>query len=149
MSDRYVVDTCSLIRYFGWVFDERRDICGRARGILDEALSSTPRRTKVSFPSVVFVEIYDKWCRDEESKARIYCEVHAPVAASPNIEIRPIDIEILEMLAKVGGNLKHHEINDKIIVASAMVLSCPIVTTDPEIITFARRCELIPAVISG
>ena len=41
--------------------------------------------TKISIPSVVFVEIFEIWLREEEFAKKFYYEVFVPIIQSPNI----------------------------------------------------------------
>jgi hypothetical protein len=60
-----------------------------------------------------------------------------------------MDKEILENLITVDGCLKGHDLHDKIIVASAITLECPIITVDPIIIEFVGNGEgKIPKVLN-
>ena len=102
----------------------------------------------MSIPSVVFLEIFEQWIISEEFARKFHYEVYNIIIESPNIEIKPIEQEVLENLLEVRDNLSRHEINDKIIVASAMMLHCPIITTDPEIIKYVRKTPAIPSILN-
>ena len=148
MIRRYVTDTNCIIWYFYEVFEQPRSLSSRASGIMSEALSRTPRDVRLSIPSVVFLEVFDKWLREEELAAKFHYQVFLPILESPNIEIKPIEREVLEALVTVGGILTNHDVHDKIIVASAIMLECPLITIDPKITQFARDHPAIPSVIA-
>lgn len=93
----------------------------------------------MSVPSIVFIEIYEKWLRSEEFSRKFFYEVFTPLKQSPNVEIRAIDQEVLENLLAVDGCLAKHSLHDKIVVASAITLECPIITFDERIIEFVEN----------
>lgn len=148
MSVLYVIDTNGIIGYFNQVFEEPSNLSGRARRLIQQALSASPQEVKLSVPSVVFVEIFEKWLDSEEMAAKFHYDVFKLVAQSPNIEIKPLEQEVLENMIKIGGTLADHEVHDKIILASAMMLNCSIITTDQKIREFVECNRVIPSVIS-
>ncbi len=139
---RYVIDTNGLISFFAGVFedttvfDESPSISQKARNAIQEAVYSLEGRVLLSVPSIVFIEIYEKWLRSGEFFRKFFYEVFTPLKQSPNVEIRAIDQEVLENLLAVDGCLAEHDLHDKIAVASAMTLECAIITFDEKIIEF-------------
>ncbi len=152
---RYVIDTNGLLSFFAGVFDnapgfdESPSISQKARNAIQEAVYSLEGVVLLSVPSIVFIEIYEKWLRSEEFFRKFFYEVFTPLKQSPNVEIRAIDQEILENLLTVDGCLAEHDLHDKIVVASAITLECPIITFDHKIIEFVGNGERkIPKVFS-
>lgn len=152
---RYVIDTNALISFFAVVFDDAPGFRGapsfsaKARGVIRDAIYHSDSRVLLSVPSVVFIEIYEKWLRSEEFYQKFFYEVFAPLKQSPNVEIRGIDQEVLENLLSIEGRLLRHDLHDKIIVASAMTLECSIITVDPEIIDYVESGKNnIPSVLN-
>ncbi len=94
------------------------------------------------------MEIYEKWFISEEFARKFYYEVYIPIIGSPNIEIKPLEQEVIENLMRIRGSLSNHEINDKLILASAMMLNCPLITTDQDIITFVKENNVIPSIVN-
>ena len=139
---RYVIDTNGLISFFAGVFedtpglDESPSISQKARNAIQEAVYSLESGVLLSVPSIVFIEIYEKWLRSGEFFRKFFYEVFTPLKQSPNVEIRAIDQEVLENLLAVDGCLAEHDLHDKIAVASAMTLECAIITFDEKIIEF-------------
>jgi len=139
---RYVIDTNGLVSFFAEVFDDIPGFDGllsisqRAKTVIQEALLPLEGGVLLSVPSIVFIEIYEKWLRSKEFLYEFFYEVFKPLQQSPNVEIRAIDQEVLENLLTVGGCLAEHDLHDKIVVASAMTLECPIITVDHKIIEF-------------
>ena len=152
---RYVIDTNGLISFFVDEFDDAPGFNGspsiskKARAAIQEAVFPLKGGVLLSVPSVVFIEIYEKWLRSGEFLRNFFYEVFTPLKQSPNVEIRAIDQEVLENLRIVDGCLTEHELHDKIVVASAMTLECSIITCDQKIIEFVRNGERkIPKVLN-
>jgi PIN domain nuclease of toxin-antitoxin system len=152
---RYVIDTNGLISFFAGVFedtlgfDDSTLISRKARNAIQEAVYSSEGAVLLSVPSIVFIEIYEKWLRSGEFSSKFFYEVFTPLKQSPNVEIRAIDQEVLENLLAVDGCLAEHDLHDKIVVASAMTLECPIITVDHKIIEFVGNGDgKIPDVLN-
>ena len=152
---RYVIDTNGLISFFAGVFNDAPGFDGspsisqKARNAIQEAVYSLEGGVLLSVPSIVFIEIYEKWLRSGEFFRKFFYEVFTPLKQSPNVEIRAIDQEILENLLTVDGCLAEHDLHDKIVVASAMTLECPIITVDYKIIEFVGNGDgKIPDVLN-
>lgn len=152
---RYVIDTNGLLSFFAGVFedthgfDESPLISQKARNAIQEAVYSLEGGVLLSVPSIVFIEIYEKWLRSGEFFRKFFYEVFTPLKQSPNVEIRAIDQEVLENLLAVDGCLAKHDLHDKIVVASAITLECPIITIDHKIIEFVGTGDTkIPGVLN-
>lgn len=146
--ERYVVDTVAIIRYFEDVFEQEAKLSRKASRIIEQALVYPSSRMRLSIPSIVFVEIFEKWLSSEEFGARFYYEVFLPISRSPSVEIRSIDKEVLENVTKIGGVLASHDLHDKIVVATAIALECPIITSDGKIETYVSQIDTVPYTIS-
>jgi len=103
---------------------------------------------QLSIPAVVFVEVFEKWLNEEEFAAKFYYEVMSPILDSPNIEIKPIEREVLENMLTIGAELSEHDVHDKLILASAMMLQRPLITSDAKVIQFVRKYKVIPSVVT-
>jgi hypothetical protein len=151
-KQRYVIDTTSLISYFSNLFGRGSRISDRSISLIDKAFRFEDSAILV-IPSIVFVEIFDKWFRgiqpaDQEFKERFKIEVLYRIRLANNIEIRELDKEVLEaflLLDDPNINLENH---DKIILASAIVLNAPLITSDSNVISFIKRYQVIPDVLS-
>lgn len=148
MSQLYVIDTSSFIDYFDDVFHRPHRLSLRTRRVINLAFNTQPGEIKLSIPSIVLVEIYEKWLINEEFASKFYYEIYNKIIQSPNIEIKPIEREVLEHLIMIGGNLIGHDIHDKIILSSAMMLKCPLITKDPEIIKYVNDYHVIPGIMN-
>lgn len=153
MAKRYVVDTMSIISYFSDVFGPQYSrISSRGLAILDRAFSSSDD-VLLSIPGVVFVEIYDKWfggakAQSEEFRAMVRAELLERIHQSPNIEIREVDIETLEVFMTLEDQNINLENRDRLILAMAAALNAPLITDDPKLRSFAKKHRVIPYVIS-
>ena len=148
MTGLYVLDTTSLISHFNSVFSQPSAISARAHALIDVALSPGPQNVQLSIPAVVFVEVFEKWLNEEEFAAKFYYEVMSPILDSPNIEIKPIEREVLENMLTIGAELSEHDVHDKLILASAMMLQRPLITSDAKVIQFVRKYKVIPSVVT-
>ena len=147
MTHHYVIDTNALIYFYCDLFEQECRLSSKAIAIMRQGLSRNESLVRLSIPSVVFVEIYAKWLRDEEFAAKFYYEVFKPLTESPNVEVKPIEREVLENLISIGGILEKHEMHDKIILASAIMLKCRLISTDPVIEQYVADTGVIPAVL--
>ena len=149
---RFVVDTTALISYFSDLFKQGSQISKRALSIIENAFLEEDSAV-IIIPSIVFVEIFDKWFRgtkivDEEFRARFIVDVFGTIRQASNFEIREIDAEVLERflsLEDLDINLENH---DRIILASAIVLESPLITSDGKIISYIRKHRVASSFIS-
>ena len=146
MAQQYVLDSSGLIAYFDDVFHQTKRLSAKVTSLIAEALYSHGTPIRLTVPSVVFVEVFEKWLVTEEMLRKFYYEVFVPIDSSPNIEIRSIEQEVLETLLTIGAPLDKHEINDKIILASALALNCQLITCDPLIASYVDTHGL-PSVV--
>lgn len=153
MRELYVIDTCALISFFDGVFLHAKGYGGspplsrRTYNLISEAVFSRGTIVRLSILSVVFVEIYEKWLRSEEFCRMFFCEVYDPLQKSDNVEIRPLDREILEHLLRIGGSLANHDLHDRLILASAMALAAPLITTDIAVTNYVKKTHILPCVL--
>lgn len=148
MSKNYVIDTNSLISYFHQIFNQPTKLSTKTRNLIEGAFYTSAGEIKLSIPSMVLVEIFEKWLNNAEFQAKFYYEVFSLIKQSPNIEIKPIEPEVLENLLKINGSLIKHDIHDKIILASAMMLNCPLITFDSHIIEYVNANQVIPKTLN-
>jgi hypothetical protein len=145
--DRYVADTTSIISYFSDVFRRPPKISEKALRIIDSSFNGN---TVLIIPSIVFIEIFKKWFSSEERSNQIRYEVYERIKAQPNIEIKPLEQEVLENFIAITDiepdyNFDNH---DKQVLASAMMLQAPLITSDTNIIRYNKRKNVIPTIIS-
>lgn len=151
MRKLYVIDTNAVISFFEEVFkfsdsyDGVPSLSNRVKSTINEAIFSVETDIRLSIPTVVFIEIYEKWLSSAEFCRRFYYEVFTPIRLSKNIEIRPMGREVLENLMQIGGTLTSHDLHDRLIVASAMALEAPLITTDAEIVRYIQNNRIVPS----
>ena len=142
---RYVLDTHAVIWHFPKAFEQESCNSEKVDRIIRETLLDDSSPYRLVVPAIVFLEIFDKFSRTRENSSRVYYECFVPLMECDRIELRELDFEILEAVSQVSGVLDSHEINDKIIVATARVLNSPILTKDPKIHEYAENdgmCEV-------
>jgi predicted nucleic acid-binding protein len=149
-KNRFVIDTTAIISYFDSVFERGSQITKQALQFIDNAFE-IEYETILVIPGVVFVEIFDKWFHDvqgEEFQSKFRSEVLEPILRAPNIEIREIDNETLEAFLTLQDQNINLENRDRLILASAVVLNTPLITSDSKLIRFVRKNRVIPYTIN-
>jgi PIN domain nuclease of toxin-antitoxin system len=146
MNNGYVVDTTSIISYFNNIFGGTAKISRDALRIIEIAFKRDSD-IKLSIPSIVFVEIFDKWFINEEKAAVIRSEIMSLIVERPNIEIKPVEKEVLENFIKINDDFIKFDNHDKIILASSMMLQWPLITSDSKIIRYNNKYKVIPNII--
>lgn len=141
-----VIDTTALISYFHWVFEKPPQISDAAIKIITRAFQSESD-VILSIPSIVLVEIFDKWVREDEFRAKFVSEVLGSLSQYPNIEIKAIDKEVLQNFIKLDDEIVNLENHDKLILASAMMLGWSLITSDEKIHKYVRKHPVIPELI--
>lgn len=147
MIQNYVADTTAIVSFFSSIFGCECAISNRAVNLIRSALED-PSEVRLNIPSIVFVEIYYKWFRDEEQAEQVYYEVFRRVDSCPNIEIKPLEEEVIHEILLLHDdeiNLQNH---DKIVLASAATLRCPLITSDTMLLKYNRRYGLLPEIVT-
>ena len=146
---KYTVDTTAVISYFKDVFDGAKpQISDSSLNIIDSAFRDAS--IILYFPSIIFVEIFSKWFRDEEFACKIRSNVYTPIISQENFAIEPLDKEVLENFIKItdiesGWNFDNH---DKQILATAMKFQTPLITSDERIARYNKRKKVVPSILS-
>lgn len=148
---RFVIDTNALISYFSDIFNVPTHISSRGLLYISKAFQNDSEYL-MTIPSIVFVEIFDKWFRGEnavgeEFRAKFISEIFNPIKFSPNVEIREIDLEVLENFLKLNDPDISLENRDRIVLASAVTLEAPLITSDSQIKKYVERYRNIPDLI--
>ncbi|MBF0578113.1 PIN domain-containing protein [Dysgonomonas sp. GY617] len=147
MSQRYIIDTTTLMSYFASTFEIQSQISSTALNIINEAIEEGTNILLI--PSIVFIEIFSKQFITEEKASQIRYEVYEKIKSCENISIEPIDKEVLECFLDIvdiekGHNFDNH---DKIIFATAIKYDSFLITSDKRLIRYNRRKKLIPDII--
>jgi predicted nucleic acid-binding protein len=90
----------------------------------------------------VFIELFEKWATSEEKLAQIKSLVVEPLVNSPNIEVRPLDLEVLEELLRLREIEPHLDNHDMIVIASAIILEADLVTSDQKLADLAKKINI-------
>lgn len=145
-GNRFVIDTVAFINYHNSYFSESDKLTGKTRDIISKCLDSSYNYYKLIVPSVVFIEIFKKFLRNEEDSKRFYYEVYSPIRDLDDVEIKSIEKEVLELMIKIGP--EHSlDLHDKLIYASAAQLQCPLISNDPKIIKANKTEHLVPDIL--
>lgn len=142
--NNYVIDTNSLINFHYDLFKEKRRLSAKAVSIIEKAFNEYST-IRISIPSIVFVEIYRKKFVDEETSSK-FRTIYKIIKESPNFEIKTIDKEVLENYIKIDHTIVRDN-HDKLVLASAMMLSCPLISYDSKIIKYVKSTDIIPDII--
>lgn len=146
---RYTIDTTAVISYFINTFEGAEPQLSKASlQIIDSAFRDT--NIILYFPSIIFLEIFSKWFRDEELASKIRSNVYIPITSQENFAIEPLDREVLENFIKIqdiepGWNFDNH---DKQILATAMKYQTPLITSDERIARYNAKKKVIPYILS-
>jgi predicted nucleic acid-binding protein len=144
---RFVIDSVSFINYYNDLFNEREKISKEARRIITKGFDiNSP--IKLIIPSTVLLELHTKFSKDEEAVRKIYYEIFFKIKESPDIEIKPLEKEVLEEFVKIDDNIVCLEHNDKLILSAAIQLNCSLITIDSKIIYYVKKTKAIPNVIT-
>lgn len=141
----FVIDTVTVISYFKSFFKRPNKISLSSINIIREAFNYESQY-RITIPSIVFVEIFEKWLIDEEMLTKFRREVFTPIIEAENFEIRSLDIEVLENFAKINDDKIKLENHDKIVLATAMTLNRPLITSDRKIRKFVKKYKVIPSI---
>lgn len=110
-----------------------------ANALLNDSLTNVVSPVRLVVPSISLIEIFDKFGTDEQDARRIYYECFCVLNQSSNVDIRELDWETMQHLIQLDSTLENHEIHDKIMVATAQVLDCCLVTNDSKIWEYANE----------
>jgi len=149
---RFVLDSTALISSYPKIFGGTSKISQKSVTLIHHIIEYADSDF-LTIPSIVFVEIYDKWLSGskhltEELIARFRAEVYYPIQSASNIEIRELDQEILEKFLTLDDpniNLENH---DKIILATASILEATLITSDRKIKQYNNRYNVVPDILT-
>lgn len=148
MNNVYVVDTNGLISYFDNVFNLDKTVSREGLKIIDRGFEGM--EIKLIFPNAVFIEIFNKWFRNEELAAKIKYEVYQRIRNQENMEIRSFDQETMENFIKIVDIEPDYKFDnhDKQVYAAAMTMQCPLITSDTKLMRYNNRKRFLPRIIS-
>lgn len=145
MENRYVIDTVGLINYFNVFFNEKNILSTETRRKIDLCFDKFLSSHKLVIPSIVILEIFRKFLVTEEKSKNFYYEVYLGIVNNPNIEIKPLEKEVLEVFESLNDFDMEH--NDKLIYSSAIQLNSVLISNDPIIIRYNNKRKFITSII--
>ena len=133
-----VIDTVAFINYFReYINNEPIRISRSTSAIISKSLSSEHVNYKLCVPSVVFIEVFDKFLKTEEQSLKFYYNVFVRLKSNPKVEIKGIELGVLAQFFSITYDLEQH---DKIIYSSAREIDATLITNDPKIIACNNIC---------
>lgn len=139
MGGLFVLDTVGFINYFNDFFSEDNKLSPKARGIIELCFDYTQSQYKLSIPSVVLLEIFEKFLRGEDIVLKFRYEIFSKIEHNPDIEIKSIDKEVLYYYSLIDDDIIKLEYHDKLITASAIQINAPLITCDSKIIEYMSK----------
>lgn len=136
MNKLFVIDTVGFINYFNIFFGEESRMSLSTRKIIDNCFSYDYPQFKLSIPSVVFIEVFEKFLKGREIVVRFQYDIMEMIKRSSDIEVKSIDKELLTIFCSLNDDIQKLEYHDKIITASAYQLRAPIITCDMKICNY-------------
>src|ERR1700744_5379955 len=105
MEGLYVIDTVAFINYFNEFFEEDDMLSKKTRETISFCFNVENSSYKLSIPSVVFLEIFEKFLRGAEIVKKFRYEILSKIEDNEYIEIKPIDKEVLENFICIDDNI--------------------------------------------
>lgn len=143
MNQIYVIDTVTFINYFNKFFQETRILSKKASDIIDKCLSSEHSQFKIIIPSIVLIEVFEKQLKTDERSEEFKYTILKPLFDNPDVEIKPLEQEVLQTFVKIDSSIVRLENHDKIILSSAIQMQVPIITNDSKIQSYLKRHKVI------
>jgi hypothetical protein len=141
MNSLYVIDTVTFIAYFSDFFNDDLKLSKQATQIMDSCIAHKESNIKLTIPTIVFVEVFEKFLKSEERVLKFKFEVFEPIKSNPDIEIKPLDRDLLDVFISLGNEIVNMEHHDKIILAATIQLDCNVITNDPDIISYLEKSK--------
>lgn len=127
---KYVADTHSLF----WFQTGDSRLGKIAKEIFERAESG---EITIIIPSIVLLELL--WILEKKSLQKLFKEIIEEIDEASNYEIFPLELEIIKKVSEITSI---NELHDRIIVATAKLNNCKIITRDKEIIG-SREVECV------
>ena len=118
----YVIDTHPLF----WFLTNNKRLSSNARILFEEAETG---ESSIIVPSIVLAELM--YLFEKQNLRDKFKEVLKRIEIALNYEVYSLDIEVIDISSKI---ISVKEIHDRIIIATAKLLDCPLITKDEEII---------------
>ena len=118
----YVIDTHPLF----WFLTNNKRLSSNARIIFEKAETG---ESNIIVPSIVLAELM--YLFEKQNLRDKFKEVLKRIEIALNYEVYSLDIEVIDISSKI---ISVKEIHDRIIIATAKLSDCPLITKDEEII---------------
>src|SRR5579871_570783 len=105
MEGLFVLDTVGFINYFKDFFNEDERLSIDARELINNCFDFESPNHKLSIPSVVFIEIFEKFLKGQEKVSQFRYEIFSKIENNPDIEIKSIDKEVLEHFCSIDDDI--------------------------------------------
>lgn len=147
MTNILVLDTCAIISFYQDTFRESSTISNRGLALIQKVVDGN---LKAIVPSIVFIELFDLYSNRQEILKKIRYEVFIPLKSYENVEIRPLDKEVLSVMLTFDDLLEGEKFDnhDKQILSCAVVMNCSLVTSDNKIIRYNNRKKLVKEIFA-
>ena len=126
----YVTDTHPLF----WFLTNNKRLSSNARVLFEEAETG---ESSIIVPSIVLAELM--YLFEKQNLRDKFKEVLKRIEIALNYEVCSLDTEVIDISSKI---ISVKEIHDRIIIATAKLLDCPLITKDEEI-TNSKEVECI------
>ncbi len=127
---RYVTDSHPLF----WLFTNDKKLTKIAQEIFDKAEKGD---VVIIIPSIALLELM--YILEKKNLENKFKEIIKKLREIDGYVIYPLDLEVIREVSEIS-NIK--ELHDRIIVATAKLLNCPLITKD-ENITKSKQVECI------
>ena len=118
----YVTDTHPLF----WFLTNNKRLSSNARILFEKAEIG---KSSIIVPSIVLAELM--YLFEKQNLRDKFKEVLKRIEIALNYEVFSLDTEVIDISSKI---ISVKEIHDRIIIATAKLLDCPLITKDEEII---------------
>lgn len=113
----YCVDTHALI----WYFTAKKTLSAKVKKILFEVFTD---KQLLVIPTLVILELFHKNLK----KKMLNFQKFLRILRRQNIRFAPFDYKILKVCYRLPQNINIH---DRVIAATALAYTCPLITKDP------------------
>ena len=118
----YVTDTHPLFQFL----TNNKRLSSNARILFEKAETG---ESSIIVPSIVLAELM--YLFEKQNSRDKFKEVLKRIEIALNYEVCSLDTEVIDISSKI---ISVKEIHDRIIIATAKLLDCPLITKDEEII---------------
>ena len=130
MNSRYITDTHALI----WHLQSHANLSSKAQTIFDDADNG---EVVIFIPTIVLVEIIYLTEKGRIAQDLVQSVLQLLQSGSSNYQIAPLDLSTVQSLAQISRAVVP-DMPDRIIAATALTLSAPLLSRDSAIAQSAQ-----------